>query len=213
MLPIKLLERSNSQAARNILEACYRYVLPLIRDKGLILQITEFFPSSPNLLGMNKGQKSMVVLHENSAVVKQGWDIFIRLRHSKFPNKFISKHNLIGTILHEIVHCYIGPHNREFYKLLDEFWIKVQYMNLPVQNLSNDHTLLGRSRSSKTGGKTLGGFNKPLNNATLTEAVAKRIKMKDNTSCGTLSNFIDFTNDNDIIDFTNDNDIIDLTHL
>ena len=30
--------------------------------------------------------------------------------------------DVLGTVLHELVHIEIGPHNAKFYKMLDELW-------------------------------------------------------------------------------------------
>ena len=31
-----------------------------------------------------------------------------------------------GTLLHELCHCDVGPHNAAFYKLLDTLWEEVE---------------------------------------------------------------------------------------
>ena len=190
MLPIKVLQKSNSENVLRTLERCYNYILPFLNEKNLTIYISEFFPKNPNLLGMNKGLKSKTIYSNNTATIKPAYDIYIRVRYARSENKFISDHDLIGTLLHEVVHCYIGPHNAEFYTMLDEFWIQVQMIN-------------PKYKKSSVGYK-LGGKNKPLNSNTLANAASERLIKKDNKTCGTVH--IDLTT-------TSTSTVIDLTHL
>ena len=47
-------------------------------------------------------------------------EIRLRLRHHHAPNAFLAYEDVLGTMLHEITHNVRGPHDAEFYKLLDE---------------------------------------------------------------------------------------------
>merc|ERR1712187_92266 len=48
-----------------------------------------------------------------------GEKIQIRLRRTK-DDDFFPYEDVLGTLLHELVHNEVGPHNAQFYKLLDE---------------------------------------------------------------------------------------------
>ncbi|KAJ2583917.1 hypothetical protein GGH95_000719 [Coemansia sp. RSA 1836] len=69
--------------------------------------LREFFPGNANLLGLN---------------VNHGQEIRIRLRPAAAHNgdtQFLVYEDLLGTMLHELVHIVRGPHDAEFYRLLD----------------------------------------------------------------------------------------------
>ena len=221
MLPLTVLQDyDNSHVANKTLERCYKYVLPLVEQKNLLIHISEFYPKNQNLLGMNKGTKLRTVYNSNIATIKRVHDIYVRLRFAKNKNSFISDHDLIGTILHEIIHCYIGPHNDKFYKMLDEFWIEVQMMNPKYKKsatssghvlggtnrpLNNRLLIAGTTNQQQNVGNILGGSNKPLNNRTLMNAALSRLQEKDRRTCGTV---IDLTTEDSPIA-----QVIDLTHL
>lgn len=68
--------------------------------------LTEFFPSNPNLLGMNQNR---------------GETIFIRLRPADDKSSFLPlEEHLVGTLLHEFTHNVHGPHHKQFYEFLDK---------------------------------------------------------------------------------------------
>ncbi|ETV71958.1 hypothetical protein, variant [Aphanomyces astaci] len=52
--------------------------------------------------------------------VNEGWKIFLRLRPASHPTTFLPFEEILGTMLHELVHMKIGPHDASFYKMLDE---------------------------------------------------------------------------------------------
>ena len=69
--------------------------------------LSEFFPQNPGLLGLNVGG---------------GLEIKIRMRPARDVGSFIPFRNLVGTMLHELIHNDIGPHNAAFYKMYDALW-------------------------------------------------------------------------------------------
>lgn len=70
--------------------------------------LLEFLPSNPNLLGLN---------------VNKGMVIKIRLRPAhRGDHDFLDFNDLLGTMLHELVHIARSPHDAFFYNLLDELW-------------------------------------------------------------------------------------------
>ncbi|KAJ2748858.1 hypothetical protein GGI19_005934 [Coemansia pectinata] len=73
--------------------------------KWRVQVLREFFPTDANLLGLN---------------VNRGQEIRIRLRPSHDPTQFLHYYDLLGTMLHELVHIVRSPHDTEFYRILDE---------------------------------------------------------------------------------------------
>ncbi|CAG8468600.1 2417_t:CDS:2 [Ambispora leptoticha] len=80
-------------------------VKPIMKKYGWRVGILkEFFPEDPCLLGLN---------------VNHGEEIRIRLRVAHDNRRFCEFDDLIGTMLHELTHIVRGPHDAEFYKILD----------------------------------------------------------------------------------------------
>lgn len=50
--------------------------------------------------------------------------IHLRLRHPK-THELVDYESIAGTMCHELAHCVVGPHNAEFYKVMEE--IEEQY--------------------------------------------------------------------------------------
>ncbi|EQC28135.1 hypothetical protein, variant [Saprolegnia diclina VS20] len=104
-----------------------------------VQQLLEFFPKNANLLGMN---------------VNHGWKIYVRLRPAERPTSFLPFEHLLGTMLHELVHMKIGPHNAAFYKLLDELTSEME--SLMAQGLIG---ITGAQFQNAGQGHALGGAN------------------------------------------------------
>lgn len=47
-------------------------------------------------------------------------EIRVRLRPARADADFLPYESVLGTMLHEVAHNMVGPHNAAFYKLLDE---------------------------------------------------------------------------------------------
>jgi len=62
-------------------------------------------PANPSLLGLNIGP---------------GAEIKIRLRRPNCEWDFFPYEQILDTMLHELCHNEHGPHNAQFYNLLDE---------------------------------------------------------------------------------------------
>ena len=197
-MTFKILQRKDKVESFKIMQKCYEYCLPLLLEKNLKVFIKEFIPKDPKLQGVNKGLKTMAISNDNEGKLEQVYDISVRLRHANNVTKFLKIHDIIGTMLHEIVHCYIGPHNSKFYQTLDDFWIRTQELN--HRNLST-----GRHEKPKINGYRLGGSNKPLNRDTLLSAINKRLSIADQKTCGTLNPIIDLT------EISDEDTVIDLT--
>ena len=101
------LNWSNDLSVKNLLTKASRMVQPImIKHKLEVSILSEFYPSNSSLQGLNnnKGQK-----------------IEIRCRNPNNKNELYNLDYIIGTLLHELCHNIHGPHNSDFYKLLNQF--------------------------------------------------------------------------------------------
>ncbi|KAJ2896302.1 hypothetical protein IWW38_002066 [Coemansia aciculifera] len=100
-----LKRRPRSDEALLLLQRLSSQVRPIMQARGWrVTTLREFFPANSQLLGLN---------------VNRGQEIRIRLRPSHDPSQFLIYEDLLGTMLHELVHIVRGPHDKEFYGLLD----------------------------------------------------------------------------------------------
>ncbi|THH33147.1 hypothetical protein EUX98_g1046 [Antrodiella citrinella] len=65
--------------------------------------LSEFYPESPNLVGLN---------------INGGQKILLRLRPAVAPDTFYDEEDIVHTMLHELTHNVHGPHDEKFYKYL-----------------------------------------------------------------------------------------------
>lgn len=106
VLEIKVLSKlSRADEAKQILEKVCWQVQPIMKKRRWrVPLVVEFLPRSANLLGLN---------------TNAGEQISIRVRRTQ-DGDFFPFEDLLGTMLHELVHNEIGPHNAKFYAMLDE---------------------------------------------------------------------------------------------
>lgn len=103
---IKTLGWANDSNAKRLLERAANQVKPIMaKRKWAIPLLCEFYPPAANLLGLN---------------INHGSRIEIRVRSPQNRETFLPYESILGTLLHELVHIEVGPHNALFYKLLDE---------------------------------------------------------------------------------------------
>ncbi|KAJ1643111.1 hypothetical protein LPJ64_005084 [Coemansia asiatica] len=167
-----LKRRSNPNKALELLHRIAAQVRPIMEKRGWkVGTLREFFPNNPNLLGLN---------------VNHGQEIRIRLRPSFDDKKFLIYEDLLGTMLHELVHIVRGPHDAVFYAKLDElkreaeelldrgytgdgFFSQGSRVGLDVSHNAPRHEMRERAlraienrRNRQFGGppRTLGGGNK-----------------------------------------------------
>lgn len=135
-----LKKKPLQQDAINLLYQIANIVTPIMKEYGLkIKKLTEMSPKDDNLLGLN---------------INKGFEIKLRLREARNDLQFLSINQLVGTMLHELTHNTFGPHDVNFYKLLDEYTDKqTSYMTQGV----NGESLFSKFQGD---GKTLGGINK-----------------------------------------------------
>ena len=102
----ELSRERNREEARAMLERVCKQVQPLMRRRRWrVKRVREFYPSNPSLLGLN---------------VNKGSEVRVRLRQPGYRDSFFPYEHVLGTMLHELCHNVVGPHNAAFYKLLDE---------------------------------------------------------------------------------------------
>lgn len=129
-----LKKKPNSQYAFEILQDINTSVALLMRENGLKVSIlTEFYPKQKNLLGLN---------------VNHGYKIMLRLRQPFDDSRFLSREEIMNTMIHELVHNKIGPHNDKFKAQMKD-WCGRQYV---IETLGLVENFLGV-------GKRLGGVN------------------------------------------------------
>lgn len=101
---------------RNLFEKASKHVAPLMKRRNWTVRLLkEFMPQNPSLLGLN----------ENSGQI-----IYIRARPPYSPNETYPYEDILGTLLHELVHIEHGPHNAKFYQLLEEVTLECE--TLPI---------------------------------------------------------------------------------
>lgn len=139
-----LSTKSHARDALALLSSLAAEALPLVKKHGWrIGLLREFYPSQSNLLGTN---------------LNRGQVVSLRLRPASNEHEFLPFDDLMGTLLHELAHNEVGPHDARFYALLDEL------------NVEYDALLAARKAHSQA--KALGGRGK--GNGTVTLAEAKR---------------------------------------
>lgn len=124
--------------ALSLLERATTQVRPIMaKRKWTVPLVAEFYPPSSNLLGLN---------HNRGAKIQ------LRVRSPNSPDVFLPYETILGTLLHELAHIEVGPHDARFYKLLDE-------LNEECDELiagGNDGTGSGNSGSFAGRGRRVG---------------------------------------------------------
>ncbi|PVU92118.1 hypothetical protein BB561_004021 [Smittium simulii] len=102
---IKALKKGeNVNYAHDILIKLAAIVKPIMTKRGwFVNKLSEFYPKDRYLLGLN---------------INKTAEIKIRLRKPTNYNSFIIFEDLLGTLLHELVHIIRAPHDDEFNRIL-----------------------------------------------------------------------------------------------
>jgi hypothetical protein len=129
---LKELPRGNE--ALHSLQKIASLVKPIMRARNWkVATLAEFYPDQQNLLGIN---------------INRGQKICLRLRYPGDKNQFLPLEQVVDTMLHELSHNVIGPHNAEFHALWDQ--LRKEYEALLSKGytgegfLSEGHKLGGR---------------------------------------------------------------------
>ncbi|CAH8342329.1 unnamed protein product [Eruca vesicaria subsp. sativa] len=153
-----LKKKPKEEEARKILEKVANQVQPIMtRRKWRVKLLSEFCPTNPRLLGVN---------------VNRGVHVKLRLRRVNHDADFLSYHEVLDTMLHELCHNAHGPHNASFYKLWDE--LRKECEELMSKGIT------GTGQGFDVPGKRLGGFSRqpPISSlrATAAKAAEKRVR-------------------------------------
>ncbi|XP_056167943.1 DNA-dependent metalloprotease WSS1-like [Syzygium oleosum] len=135
---IKPLKKIGEEDARKVLEKVAKQVQPIMRKRKWKVEIlSEFCPPNPSLLGLNIGG---------------GAEIKLRLRRPNNEWDFFPYEQILDTMLHELCHIEYGPHNTDFYNLLDE--IRKECEELMAKGIT------GTGQGFDLPGRRLGGFSR-----------------------------------------------------
>ncbi|KAI0536785.1 WLM-domain-containing protein [Xylaria digitata] len=116
-------------------------VKPLMRARGWkVGQLTEFYPSQQNLLGLN---------------VDRGQRICLRLRYPGDRNQFLPIGQVADTMLHELAHNVHGPHDAKFHTLWNQ--LRDEHLSLTLKGYTGEGFL--------SEGHRLGGGSIPMHEA------------------------------------------------
>lgn len=138
---IKPLVKIGEDEARKILEQVANQVQPIMRKRHWKVRIlSEFWYSSSFALIMISLQRPVLYIGWNNELyllfvlwycsppnpslmglnIGGGAEIKLRLRRQNNEWAFFPYQQILDTMLHELCHNEVGPHNADFYKLLDE---------------------------------------------------------------------------------------------
>ncbi|KAL0354405.1 UNVERIFIED_CONTAM: DNA-dependent metalloprotease WSS1 [Sesamum radiatum] len=135
---VKPLKKVREDEAREILEKVAKQVQPIMRKrKWKVRVLSEFCPSNPSLLGLNIGG---------------GAEVKLRLRRPNNEWDFFPYEQILDTMLHELCHNEYGPHNADFYNLLDE--IRKECEELMAKGIT------GSGQGFDLPGRRLGGYSR-----------------------------------------------------
>ncbi|CAG8324374.1 unnamed protein product [Penicillium salamii] len=134
-------KRPREDEALLILRKVASLVKPIMRQRAWrVGALCEFYPQQRNLLGLN---------------VNSGQKICLRLRYPSDQRQFLPIEDVVDTMLHELCHNVIGPHNQQFHALWNQ--------------LRDEHEELARKGYTGEGflsqGKRLGGRRIPVDEA------------------------------------------------
>lgn len=150
---IRTLKRKvGGDEARRFLEKIAKQVQPIMRKhKWRVKVLSEMCPKNPRLLGLNVGH---------------GLHVKLRLRRPNTDWDFYPFDEVLDTMLHELCHNAIGPHNVSFYKLWDD--LRKECEQLMSEGIS------GSGGGFDLPGRRLGGFSRqpPLSSLRQTALLA-----------------------------------------
>ncbi|KAG6425767.1 hypothetical protein SASPL_109971 [Salvia splendens] len=163
---IKPLKKVREDEAREILERVAKQVQPIMRKrKWKVKVLSEFCPSNPSLLWLNIGG---------------GVEVKLRLRRPNNEWDFFPYDLILNTMLHELCHNEHGPHNADFYKLLDE--LRKQAL-AAAEKRSRSEALLPHGHIRLGGDSSIKTVPSPVQAA----AMAAERRLHDDLWCGSKS--------------------------
>ncbi|KAJ6166556.1 hypothetical protein N7470_002003 [Penicillium chermesinum] len=132
--------RPRQAEALKILQQIASMVKPIMRQRNWkIRALCEFYPRNANLLGMNDSR---------------GY-IYLRLRYARDPEQFLPFEEIADTMLHELCHIPIKPHNKAFHNLWNQ--LRDEHVELAMKGFTGGNFL--------SEGRRLGGSRIPMDEA------------------------------------------------
>lgn len=129
-------QRPRASEALFMLRKIGSVVKPIMRQRSWrVGTLAEFYPSQSNLLGLN---------------INHGQKINLRLRHAGDATQFLRFEDVVDTMLHELCHNVIGPHNQAFHALWDQ--LRDEHEALVRKGYTGEG-FLGRGHSLGGGGR------------------------------------------------------------
>ncbi|KAL8237646.1 hypothetical protein R6Q59_018727 [Mikania micrantha] len=123
-----LKKKVGGDEARRFLEKIAKQVQPImLKHKWRVKVLSEMCPKNPRLLGLNVGH---------------GLHVKLRLRRPNTDWDFYPFDEVLDTMLHELCHNAIGPHNVSFYKLWDD--LRKECEELRISSFGGGFDLPGR---------------------------------------------------------------------
>ncbi|KAL5333498.1 WLM domain-containing protein [Aspergillus crustosus] len=133
--------RPRESEALLILQKIASLVKPIMRRRSWrVGTLCEFYPHQRNLLGLN---------------VNGGQKICLRLRYPSDQNQFLPLDQVVDTMLHELCHNVIGPHNQQFHALWNQ--LRDEHTELSIKGYTGEGFL--------SHGRRLGGRKVPIDEA------------------------------------------------
>ncbi|KAM3429112.1 hypothetical protein NHJ13734_008311 [Beauveria thailandica] len=113
---VHLARLPRADEALRMLKLIISAVKPIMRNhRWHVGELAEFYPDEDNLLGLN---------------VNHGRQIFLRLRYHDDKTRLARFDQVLDTMLHELCHNDIGPHNAAFHALWDK--LRDEHMTLTL---------------------------------------------------------------------------------
>lgn len=106
--------------------------LLLPRHGWRVLTMREFYPRNKRLLGLN---------------VNMGQSISIRFRDAENKDRFLPLEEVTCTMLHELCHCAIGPHNKQFWALYETLVAEAELLPVSSSLFSSSQQTPGMTTS------------------------------------------------------------------
>jgi hypothetical protein len=168
-----LQKKPNNDTALSLLKRLKKDTDPIVKKRNWVIRhIKEFYPKDNRLLGMNERCGSITT-------------IFIRLRHPE-SDSFMEYDSLLETMLHELTHMEVAPHNKAFFKLLD---VLRKEMDMDMrgfrEKFKHNYKDLNESFCNCGSGSTTGGSLEhkfKSKRTVLSQAAERRIKSYTTTS-------------------------------
>ncbi|KAI9218049.1 WLM domain-containing protein [Blastocladiella britannica] len=158
-----LKRRPRHDDALAMLQRAATIVHPLMKARGWRIGVLrEFFPTDPCLLGLN---------------INRGMEVRVRLRPDNAPDSFLDPDDILGTLLHELAHNRISPHNAKFHALVDELKDEVYAMRARGIDLPS-FTSGGRVLGSRNPGTAISGGQTVRNPVPAVSAAAAAARVR-----------------------------------